>query len=72
MIYFEEDDTRHEVELPNLVITVIEKLVDFKNALYRENSVNSSAGLETVFTEDKELEECLVTIFATGVHQYLF
>ena len=58
MTHLEDKDTRHEVELPNLAIVVIEKLVGFNDTLYWENYANSLANIETVFSEDEVTIGC--------------
>ena len=66
MTHLKYEDTRHEVELPNSAIAVTEESVEFIDALYLENCANSSADIETVFSEDEGIIiDCSVTIFAT-------
>ena len=64
--HVEDEDTRHEVELPDSAIAVTEESVDFIDALYLENYANSSADIEIVFLEDKGTTiDYSVTIFTT-------
>ena len=66
MIHLEDEDMRHEVELPDSAIAVIEESVDFNNALYLENCANSSTNIKTIFSDDEGTNiDCSVIIFAT-------
>ena len=66
MTYLEDEDMRHEVELPDSAIAMIEESVDFIDTLYLENCANSSADIKIVFSEDEGTTiDCSVTIFAT-------
>ena len=71
MTHLENEDTRHEVELPDSVIAVIETSIDFNDTLYWENCAYSVADIETVFLEDGGTIECSIAIFFKNkkIHQ---